>query len=234
MIDISSFFRDKSLDPEKLRDFGFSVFAEGGFVKDYPILQKKYLLKVYVTNEGQVDFRVFDSENGEEYLPAHVFNATGSLVGEIHHECEVILCEISQHCFVTGIFKWEQSKRILGYIRDQYKVEPEFLWSSLPECAVLRVSGKKSWFAVVGRVNKDRFGLKEGGKVEILNLKEEPKAVKSYINAQWAFPAYHMNKQHWYTLFLDDRIPDEKVINLIAKNYVLINKVSSRKPRLGS
>ena len=102
-----------------------------------------------------------------------------------------MLTDIASKCYYTEYFKWDQSKRILQFIKGSYNAEPEFLWSSLPECAALRVPGKKPWFAVIGRVPKAKFGLDEGGVVEVINLKDEPKIVPDRVDSKNAFPAYH-------------------------------------------
>jgi predicted DNA-binding protein (MmcQ/YjbR family) len=85
----------------------------------------------------------------------------------------------------------DQSKRILQFIKDSYNAEPEFLWSSLPECAALRVPGKKPWFAVIGRVPNAKFCLDEAGDVEVINLKDEPKIVSDKVDGKNAFPAFY-------------------------------------------
>lgn len=117
----------------------------------------------------------------------------------------------------------DQAKRILRFIKVTYNAEPEFLWSSLPECAALRVPGKKPWFAVVGRIPKEKIGIEEGGLAEVINLKDEPKAVTARINEKKAYPAYHMNKQHWYTVLLDDSLDDEEIIKLVRTSFEIVN-----------
>ena len=54
--------------------------------------------------------------------------------------------------------------------------------------------------------------------------KDEPKIVPDRVDSKNAFPAYHMNKQHWYTLFLDERLSDDEIVDLIEKSYVLVNQ----------
>lgn len=166
--------------------------------------------------------RVFDSD-GEEYLLARVRIAKGSFVGKVHLAVEEVLRDVAERCFTTEYFRQDQTRRMLGLIREHYGAEPEFLWKSLPECAALRVSGKRPWFAVVGRVGRDKFGLEGEGVVEVINLKDEPSAVRERIAEGVAYPAYHMNKQHWYTLFLDGRMPDDEVAALIEKSYAIVN-----------
>ena len=158
MIDIQSIFKNKTLDTEKLIEYGFTL-TDNCFSKDFPIMNGQYSSRIEIDADGRADFKVYESENGEEYMPAHVYNSTGAFVGEVHKACEAILTDIASKCYYTEYFKWDQSKRILRFIKDSYNAEPEFLWSSLPECAALRVPGKKPWFAVIGRVPKAKFDL---------------------------------------------------------------------------
>ena len=223
MIDIPAILKNRTLDADELLQYGFSLSGER-YAKDFPIMENQYIAKITVSPDGGADFRVYEAGTNEEYMPAHVYNSTGAFVGDIHKACEKILKDISEKCYSTEYFKWGQSKRMLQFIKDTYNAEPEFLWSSLPECAALRVPGKKPWFAVIGRVPRDKFGLDKGGVVEVINLKDEPETVAARVDRENAFPAYHMNKQHWYTLFLDDRLSDDEIISLIKKSYTLVNQ----------
>ena len=80
----------------------------------------------------------------------------------------------------------------------------------------MRVPGQKPWFAVVGCIPKEKIGIQEGGMAEVLNLKDDPKAVKARLDEKKAYPAYHMNKQHWYTIVLDERLEDEEILRLVG------------------
>ncbi len=222
MIDIPSIFKNKTLDTVKLTAYGFHP-TQYGFEKSFPIMQGQYSVIILITSDGTADFRVFDSEMGEEYIPAHLFNSTGSFIGEVHKECEAILKGIAENCYYTEYFKWDQTKRILCFIKETYHAEPEFLWSSLPECAALRFPGKKPWFAVAGRIPKEKIGIEEVGLAEVINLKDEPKAVTARINEKKAYPAYHMNKKHWYTVLLNESLTDDEIINLVKTSFEIVN-----------
>ena len=222
MIDIPAIFRHKKPEPKKLLEYGFSV-SEGFYTTDIPIMEGQYFARIRISEEGSVDLQVFETENGEEYMPAHVYTAAGAFVGEIHEACEKVLTDISEKCCHTERLKEEQSKRILAFIRDRYGAEPEFLWDRFPETAAIRIPGKKSWFALIGRVPKAKFGLDEAGSVEILNLKDEPKLVTARVDKEKVFPAYHMNKSHWYTIFLDGRLSDEEIQAFIEKSYKVVD-----------
>lgn len=222
MIDLGTIFKNKQLDKDKLLLYGFA-FTGKDYIKDFAIMQEQFIAKISVSIDGKVNFNVLEAQTKEEYVLAKISGATGAFVGEVHKACEEILVDISQKCFHTEYFKSAQAKRILQYIKEQYRAEPEFLWSALPECGALRVPDKKPWFGVVGRVEKNKFNLTEGGTVEVINLKNESKAVTAFIKEQRAFPAYHMNKQCWYSIFLDESLSDDEIISLIDISYALVN-----------
>ena len=223
MIDITEIFKNVTLDPEKLLREGFCNTASV-YSKEYQIMDSRYYVRIVILLNGDADFRVYESETGEEYMPAHVYGSTGAFVGEIHTECEEILKNIADKCRCSDRFQWAQSKRILDFIRNNYGAEPEFLWDRFPDCAALRVPGKSPWFALIGRIPMGKLHSGGSGPAEIINLKDKPEKVKSRIEAGEALPAYHMNKTHWYTVILDGTIPDDKIAALIENSYTLANK----------
>ncbi len=58
---------------------------------------------------------------------------------------------------------------------------------------------------------------------EVINLKDEPRAVVNRISKKKAYPAYHMNKQHWYTVLLDESLEDKEIITLIKTSFEMVN-----------
>lgn len=222
MIELQRIFKDKRLDEDKLSREGF-VLTENCYAKEYPIMRGQFKVKIKISLDGAVDFRVLDAQTGEEYFLARVPEATGAFIGEVHAACEDILCDIAQKCFETEHFQNAQTGRILRYIKGRYNAEPEFLWKNFPDYAALRVQGNKKWFAFVGKVEKSKFGLSECGMAEILNLKNEPELIAERINKHRAYFAYHMNKQCWFSTFLDDSLPDEEIFSLINTSFSLVN-----------
>lgn len=199
MIDIAAIFKNKVPDDKELINYGF-ITASDSFTKTVPILQEQFYVEIYISADGIVNFKVFDAQSEEEYVLVHVPNASGAFIGEVNKACETVLCDVAKQCFHTEYFMGPQSKRILRHIEETYHAKPEFLWSNLPECAALRVPGKKSWFAVIGKVSKSKFGLGEEKPIEVLNLKADPETVSAYIKEYRAYPAYHMNKKCWYSI----------------------------------
>ena len=158
----------------------------------------------------------------EEYILAHVYNASGAFIGQIHSECEDILGDISKKCFHNECFKGEQSKRLINHIYETYGVKPEFLWEKLPDWAIMRKPNKKSWFAVIGKISKTKLGYKEDEIIEIMNLKDAPDEVAAHVETGKVYKAYHMNKKHWYTIILDESLTDGEIIEFIRRSFEIV------------
>ncbi len=221
MLDCSAIFRGKRPDEGKLVSYGF-VPAEHGYTRDFPILEGQFTARVAVTADGAADYRVYDAETGEEYFLARVPEATGPFVGEVHAACEAVLTDVADSCFYAEHYQNEQTRRILSAIGEIYGAAPEFLWKAYPDFAVFRVRGKTAWFALVGKVEKRKFGLTEEGMAEFINLKAEPETVKELLASHRAHPAYHMNKRCWYSTFLDDSLSDEELFSRIDASFAAV------------
>ena len=65
-----------------------------------------------------------------------------------------------------------------------------------------------------------------------INLKCDP-VYALFLREQYAAikPGYHMNKQHWNTITLDDSITEEKLTSMIEDSYQLVTQKMTRKDR---
>lgn len=79
-----------------------------------------------------------------------------------------------------------------------------------PDTLVFKVMNKM--FAVTGI---DEF--------EYVNLKCDPERAVE-LREQWAGvkPGWHMNKQHWNSVFTDGSVPDKMVLELTDHSYELV------------
>lgn len=79
-----------------------------------------------------------------------------------------------------------------------------------PDTLVYKVKGKL--FALTGL---DTF--------ESINLKCDPEqAIELRERYASVLPGYHMNKQHWNTVLMDQLIPDKLLIEWIKNSYDLV------------
>ncbi len=111
-------------------------------------------------------------------------------------------------------------KKTEEYIKNQYGIEPDFPWDGDFVTAVFRHKDNRKWFALIMRVSGDRLGLDTDEPVDCMNLKiDDPMLLDMLIHEKGIIPAYHMNKQHWITVFLDGTVKDKKVTDLIDLSY---------------
>lgn len=218
-IDIEEIFKYKIPNKAKLIAEGFS-YENKIYQKKIPILKKKFSMDIFIEQNGKIRFTVFDNEFGDEYTLIHVENAKGSFIAEIRSACENVLTEIAQKCFDTEILKAEQTKRIISFIKSKYNTEPEFLWESSPNSAVFRRKDNSKWFSIIMTVDKSKLRLTGHGKIEIMDLKATSENVENLLKQISFYPAYHMNKKHWYTVCLNSSILDEQLFSLIEESFI--------------
>lgn len=83
------------------------------------------------------------------------------------------------------------------------------------DSVILRHRKSRKWFALVT--------LLEGR--PIANLKCEPMKAEFWRSAyKDVIPAWHMNKTHWNTVFLDGLLPQEVLLEMLEDSYRLTSK----------
>ena len=65
---------------------------------------------------------------------------------------------------------------------------------------------------------------KEDKEVEIINVKINKLDKLKLLSIKGIYLAYHMNKDSWITITLDDTLDDKEIFKLIDDSYNLINK----------
>lgn len=89
-------------------------------------------------------------------------------------------------------------------ILSEYGVSAEYPWASAPTFAVFRHSENKKWFAVIMTVARRKLGIDEDGQIDVVNVKCDANLVPGMWLQGGVYPAYHMNKEHWLTVSLED------------------------------
>ena len=114
------------------------------------------------------------------------------------------------------------AEKVVFRIKEEFDSEPEFLWEKTPNCAAFRRKGNRKWFAALMLgLPGAKLGLLDLPKVDILNVKLDPRLIASLTDGRHYLPAYHMNKEHWLSLVLDDSAPIEEFLGLIGMSYEL-------------
>ena len=115
------------------------------------------------------------------------------------------------------------------YITDYYGVRAERLFEKNPGFQVYRHNDTKKWFAIIMDLPESRLGLDGQKIIDVVNLKCDPILIGSLRLEHGFYPAYHMNKENWITVALDESVPDEKIRMLVDMSYELTRKKLRRK-----
>ncbi|MGO3608249.1 MmcQ/YjbR family DNA-binding protein [Enterococcus malodoratus] len=216
------FFKRKKLNRTKLLAYGFEKNA-AHYTYETTIMEGEFQLTVTIEDTGTIETKLIELASAEEYV-LHRTSAAGSFVGSVKAEYQAVLQKIADQCFETDIFKNEQTKRVIDYVRETYQNELEFLWPKTPSNAIFRRTDSGKWYGALLTVQKNKLGLPSDDLIEVLDLRNEPQKIEALMDGVKHFPGYHMNKKHWFTICLDDSVSFEELKELIDESYLLAVK----------
>ena len=106
------------------------------------------------------------------------------------------------------------TEKLFSFIADKLDADPDYPFSDGGKNAVFRHRGNGKWFAVLLRgVPRAKLGCGEG-KTDVVNFKCDPLFSGSAWELPGVYPAYHMNKEHWVSVALDEA--DEETLCALA------------------
>ena len=220
---LESVFKQKKIVWDKLIPFGFAE-TEEGYRYQQMMPDCGLLLTVRVTKQGQLSTEVTDPVTDAPYTLHLLDGAAGSFVGAVRSQYQALLADIASQCFEADVFRSEQAKALIGYVRKTYGDELEYLWPKTPDNAIWRRKDTQKWYAALLTVSKRKLGLAEEGKAEILDLRLPPEEMAALVDHKTSFPGYHMNKKHWFTILLDGSASIEEITSHIAISFDLAVK----------
>ena len=99
-------------------------------------------------------------------------------------------------------------QQFLSYCLNTYGTSPDYPFDEDFETAVLRHIDNRTWYAIVMRVSRRKFGFDSDEVIDGVNLKLPTEMFGSFGVADGVYPAYHMNKLHWISVLLPDTRED--------------------------
>lgn len=212
--------KNKKFNPQKAIDFGFKKTDNNVFTYQTNIMDQQFQLTVTI-NSNDLLTKLVEISSGDEYRLHLDSLATGSFVNSIRNEFLDVLTNIVKNCFDTDIFKNPQSNQVIQYVNNNYQTTPEFLWEKFPNYAALRRLDNNKWFGLLMIVNAQKIGLDIDKDIEVLDLRIDTDKLEETIDNKVFFKGYHMNKKHWYAVYLNDTIPNDELFKRINDSYNL-------------
>lgn len=122
------------------------------------------------------------------------------------------------------MFQGRQTREIIRYVREEYGDELEFLWEKFSENAIWRNARNRKWYGLLLTVSSKKLGQEVDEKVEILDLRFDKGMAREFAESnERVLPGYHMNKQNWITVILDERMATEEILQLLDHSYQLVD-----------
>ena len=205
-------------DFKKLIKFGFKKNQTSYFYEEY-FKNNEFKAIIEISKKGVITGKVFDIETNDEFLPLNITAQQGAFVGEIREEYREILIRIRDNCFSKNYFVFPQSNRITNLIIQKYGDYPDFMWEKFDDSGVFKNNSSNKWYGIIMNINYSKLGLNNKNSVEVINVKLDKEEIQELLKQDGFYPAWHMNKKYWISITLDETVPDDKIMDLIAESY---------------
>ena len=119
-------------------------------------------------------------------------------------------------------------KEFEALVLDTYNIRADYPFEDDFETGVFRHENSK-WFAIAMKISERKLGHKGDKTIDIVNFKCAPEVIESIAGIEpGIYRAYHMNKTHWLTVYLDECDMDT-ILWLMGISYDLTRSKIKRK-----
>ena len=201
----------------KLIDYGFSL-KDGLYQYEINIFTNfKLIVKI---KDNSIKALVYDLDFNSLYNNYRIINNNGSFANAIKDEVKNILLDIRNKCFIEECFKSLQSNRISKLIENEYNIKPKFIMKKFPNYGIFK-NDKNKWFAIIMNINRNKLdNLFED--IEIINVKIKEIELNNLLKIKGIYKAYHMNKNNWISIILNDSLSDDFIFKLVKESYNIV------------
>ena len=225
-------FASYRVEIEKLLDYGFENLANV-FVYQKDFLNGDFKAQIVIDEKGTISGKVIEKAFNEEFAQLRIESFHGGFVGTVREAYKEILIDIRDKCFRKEVFVSNQANRLTRLIKEKYGESPDFPFTDAKykHLGVFRYQENKKWYGLVMNINKSVFGEEYKDEyVDVINVRINENKRDLIINNKNIFPSYHMNKQKWVSILLDESLSDLEVMGYIdySRNF-MINKSSKKR-----
>lgn len=120
--------------------------------------------------------------------------------------------------------------RLAHYLQATYGDIYDHPFEKYPEFSSYRYPLNHKWYALIMTVARGKLDLgdetwsKEAleQKIEIINIKVNPKDLPQLLEIRGIYPSYHMSKKSWVSLVLDETVSDDLLFSLVENSRALV------------
>ena len=118
-----------------------------------------------------------------------------------------------------------------AYITSHFAAETSHPIDGDPTVTVFSRADNKKWFAAMKNIGCRFLGLERAGRIDILNVKLDPRTVASLRVREGFLPAWRMNQNNWVTILLDGSVPGEEIRSCLESAFESAGNDAKRRKR---
>ena len=107
------------------------------------------------------------------------------------------------------------------YMPSHYGAESDHPIKEEHSITVFMRPDNKKWFAATKNIGCKSLGIDRAGRIDILNVKLDPRVVATLRVREGFMPAWYMNQNSWVTILLDGSVADEEIREYLDMAYAL-------------
>ena len=218
MRNLSDELKRKTINYRVLKSFGFIKKDDSYYYEKNILDEFKIIIEI---KDEKVTSKIIDLNLLDEYLAVDIKGATGEYVGKVKDRYENEINNFINSCTDVDIYKSKYIKEIIKYVKDKYHDDLEFLWEKFSDTSIVRNKQNNKWYLVFMIITKDKLGDFEEKEIEVIDIRYDKGDIDKIIDNKNIFPGFHMNKNSWITIILDDNIDINYVKMLIDNSYDL-------------
>ena len=219
MRNLNNELKNRTINYDRLISYGFIKMSELYEFKT-KIKDNQFEMFINILN-GEITSKLIDLANDEEYVLVDIEGVTGEFVGSVREEYESKIKDFIEQCTISDVFKCQQSKKVIEYIKEKYGDELEFLWEKFDDNAIWRNNQNNKWYGLLMKIQRSKLGIDSEEIIEAMDLRYQKDRVDEVIDNKSIYPGYHMNKKSWITLILDGSLDIKTIYELIDNSYQL-------------
>ena len=217
---------------EKLLEWGFINYS-GIYTYSKDFHNDEFKALITIDEYGTLNGKVIEKEFNEEFVQLRIESFRGGFFGEVREEYKKILLDIRDKCFKKEIFISNQANRLTKLIYERYHESPDFPFDQekYKHYGVFRYHGNDKWYGLIMNISKvvlTNKGDKEEY-VDVINVRIDESKREEILKIKGIYPSYHMNKQKWVSIILDESLKDEEIMEYINYSRDFMIGKTSRK-----
>ncbi|MBP3893842.1 MAG: MmcQ/YjbR family DNA-binding protein [Atopobiaceae bacterium] len=115
-----------------------------------------------------------------------------------------------------------------AYVAERYGAVSDHSFKEDVSVTVYSRPDNRKWFAAAKNVGRRSVDAGSDGRIDILNVKLNPREVAALRSRDGFRPAWRMNQNSWVTILLDGTVSDDEVYELVDKAFALAGKGGRR------